>query len=720
MIAFIFAFFAGLASPSWSLAQRTGQQGCWVRLQSQSQKRICVSHRLWIEWLRAEIPPVIGQETAIQRQSTRWKSFSPLENFNLISMGSESGVKPVILTQYLNHLSNVDSPRDDGFEAGIELRQKVERVREKISELLAPVDRLGLLRSLILGEAISRGELPVFRRLGFVHLVSASGIHLYAILSGVQSLSRLTCSWARLRVSWGLHLGRVFGFLCSLALWVLGGARLGMLRPVLVIGLRSVARQWGMSWGPLAPLSISLVVEATVSLIRGEFFGSGLNSGRWIYALAVGGGLVWHDSFRFKVSGKWGQILNALSGHLGLAVGSWILVALVEVWETGCVSLATPILSLVTLPWVCLVVYPVTWIALVVHGFGWIQFSNEILKWNSRVLEKSVLILSGFSMSIGNLWVTSRWALLMGAILATFVVCFSVRPKAQWMLAALLILMISGFRIWSGRALLAHSSKSILGADQVVQLDVGQGDAALILGDHRQLPGLIDAGSEHALHWDDWFRILAHTRVRELSWVGITHLDEDHSGGLIHLSHLIPIRCVASSRQEVTSPRGERLAARLAENGVRLESWEQGCVPFPVFEPALAHSRRQSRGGNENMSAIWIPLNRGGFYLSAGDADQNDEIRIGKWAQELELQGAQLNQTTSQYPRLLKVSHHGSRYSTSKEFLNLIQPTEAWISCGQGNRYGHPSVQALNVLKQRRVRVRRTDEEGSIQYSIGH
>jgi competence protein ComEC len=64
--------------------------------------------------------------------------------------------------------------------------------------------------------------------------------------------------------------------------------------------------------------------------------------------------------------------------------------------------------------------------------------------------------------------------------------------------------------------------------------------------------------------------------------------------------------------------------------------------------------------------------------------------------------------------RILKVAHHGSRTSTSEELLRAWAPQVAVISCGRGNRFGHPAPEVLRRLKMARVRVLRTDRDGEV------
>lgn len=63
---------------------------------------------------------------------------------------------------------------------------------------------------------------------------------------------------------------------------------------------------------------------------------------------------------------------------------------------------------------------------------------------------------------------------------------------------------------------------------------------------------------------------------------------------------------------------------------------------------------------------------------------------------------------------VLKVGHHGSRTSTSPAFLKAVSPKDAFISCGQGNDYGHPHKVTLDKLEKAKVHVYRTDRNGTV------
>ena len=87
--------------------------------------------------------------------------------------------------------------------------------------------------------------------------------------------------------------------------------------------------------------------------------------------------------------------------------------------------------------------------------------------------------------------------------------------------------------------------------------------------------------------------------------------------------------------------------------------------------------------------------------LLPGDAEEQTEHRL--LTKDLNLQA-----------EVLKISHHGSRYASSDDFLKRVKPEIAIISCGEWNRYGHPSQSVLDRLRAANVKLYRTDLQGEI------
>lgn len=103
---------------------------------------------------------------------------------------------------------------------------------------------------------------------------------------------------------------------------------------------------------------------------------------------------------------------------------------------------------------------------------------------------------------------------------------------------------------------------------------------------------------------------------------------------------------------------------------------------------------------NDNSIVIKVEYKNNAF-LFTGDAEEEAENDMIKAGSDLTAD-------------VLKVGHHGSRTSTSDKWLDAVNPEIAVISAGKDNKYGHPSKEVLDRLKQKNVQILRTDESGTI------
>ena len=105
---------------------------------------------------------------------------------------------------------------------------------------------------------------------------------------------------------------------------------------------------------------------------------------------------------------------------------------------------------------------------------------------------------------------------------------------------------------------------------------------------------------------------------------------------------------------------------------------------------------------NDNSNVIYTELD-GYKFMFMGDSSVTTEKEI-------------MNKYNLSYMDVLKVGHHGSKTSSSKEFINQINPRYSIISVGKKNRYGHPNKEVLDVLENSKIY--RTDIDGSIMFKI--
>lgn len=234
--------------------------------------------------------------------------------------------------------------------------------------------------------------------------------------------------------------------------------------------------------------------------------------------------------------------------------------------------------------------------------------------------------------------------------------------------------------------------------EEVVFLSVGQGDCALILSGGRA--AMIDAGPEAAASR----LVLPELRrrgVRRIDLLTLSHPDADHIAGLPEIARRVPIDSIAipayfkSHPDLVTTLR----AAKIADRSVH---WVAGPaeakvgrflvqMDVPDWNPEIP----------DNDGSLLVRASVSGLSVTfTGDAGFLEEIammRKGSWAADI-----------------LKLGHHGSRFSTGDSWLDHVHPKLAIVSCGRDNSYGHPAQEILDKCEKRGIQVMRTDRQGTI------
>lgn len=239
---------------------------------------------------------------------------------------------------------------------------------------------------------------------------------------------------------------------------------------------------------------------------------------------------------------------------------------------------------------------------------------------------------------------------------------------------------------------------------KVVFINVGQGDAILIESGSNQI--IIDGGRNEELLMERLGEFMPFWD-RTIEVMVITHPDADHFGGLLgvlknyKVENIIKTDAESNSRiwntlkQIIVEKKNNQI---LAINGLNIK--------FPnlaKIETLFPFQKVSKYPKNTNETSVVIKLIYGeNSFLFTGDLPISKE-------KELLQSGIDIKS------RVLKVGHHGSRFSTSENFLEIVNPEDAIISVGK-NSYGHPTKEVLDKLKNRLIRVWRTDREGNIIY----
>ena len=231
-------------------------------------------------------------------------------------------------------------------------------------------------------------------------------------------------------------------------------------------------------------------------------------------------------------------------------------------------------------------------------------------------------------------------------------------------------------------------------------LDVGQADCILIQTPNQRSM-LIDAGN----NGDEEFVLsyLAQENIEELAVVVGTHPHEDHIGSMDAVIDRFSVGRIYLPPVVTTTETFASLLSAIKRKGLNINTAKAG-VEIDL-DPALSVKIVAPHSGpyedlNDYSVVIKLTYNRVSF-LFTGDAEASSERRM-------------VTEGTDLQADLLKVGHHGSTTSTSKQFLARVKPKYAVISVGTGNRYGHPDREIINRLSRFQVEVHRTDEEGTI------
>ncbi|MCX6363414.1 MAG: ComEC/Rec2 family competence protein [Actinobacteria bacterium] len=239
-------------------------------------------------------------------------------------------------------------------------------------------------------------------------------------------------------------------------------------------------------------------------------------------------------------------------------------------------------------------------------------------------------------------------------------------------------------------------SSATSGATTVAFVDVGQGDATVIKS--GSWAGLIDggpAGSEPAVE-----AALAKLGVRRLNAVVVSHMHADHTGGLT--------RIVSEWRPRTAYVAGtptSALAGALRGAGTTVVQVRRGAtVRFGAAQAKVLSPAGLS--GDPNSDSVVLRLDASGkSFLFTGDCTGPNEAVVGS--------------ICARGPPIfvLKVAHHGSRYSTTSSFLAHTRPRVAVISVGP-NSYGHPRPATVGRLLAGGSRVYTTWRNGGITFRV--
>ena len=634
------------------------------------------------------------------------------------------------------------------------------RLREEIDDLFAGTPQAaGVLRAMLLGDRsfIEREEAVDFQKTGVFHVLIVAGLHVGALAFALYWVGR------RLRLS---RMWTMVFTLTSLAAYVAvveqraPVLRAGMMAAIVVLGGFFFRRLELLNSAAVAALTLLVAKPLALrdSSFHLTFLAIGCIAGLalpWLertvqpYVRALRG---WQDvtrdaaheplvaQFRIDlrslaawISARVPRWLgkpteNTLVGGLSLTFRVWELLVLTMALQLGMLPLMARDFHRITLsaPLANLAAVPMTG-AIVPLGFLTLA-AGLVFPVAGRLLAIPLAWLTLFLMHLIQ-WFAHfpRWSYRIPGppiwlIMLFFVTALLLAAEMRLNHARRRTVARGLFFVFAGSALVMaiypFGSHWTRGRLELTVLDVGQGDSLLVVspggktllidggGAFGGFPGReqhegIDPGEEavSAYLWSRGFQ--------KLDVVALTHAHQDHLGGLRAILENFRVARLWIGR-EVSSPGLSRLEELARSRRIPIEhelrgrslSWDgvEGDFLWPAISPENVSAPAK------NDDSLVLRLHYGGqTFLLPGDAEKQAE-------REMLME----NNAEAMRSSVLKIGHHGSKNSTTPEFLAAVSPRVGIISAGEDNPYGHPSPELLERLENAGVRILRTDRDGAV------
>ena len=234
---------------------------------------------------------------------------------------------------------------------------------------------------------------------------------------------------------------------------------------------------------------------------------------------------------------------------------------------------------------------------------------------------------------------------------------------------------------------------------EIVMFEVGEADCHLIKYPYNKNTILIDTGKNEYKIKNEVIPYLKSIGIKKIDYLIITHGDLDHMGEGINLVNNFKVEKVIFNCGPYNDLEQELIKV-LDKKKIKYYS----CIKELNIDNNKLYflQTKEYDNENDNSNVIYSELNVYKFMFM-GDAGIDKEKDI-------------LDKYNLSNVDVLKVGHHGSKTSSSKEFINVINPKYSIISIGKNNRYGHPNKEVLENLENSKIY--RTDEDGSIMFKI--
>ena len=201
---------------------------------------------------------------------------------------------------------------------------------------------------------------------------------------------------------------------------------------------------------------------------------------------------------------------------------------------------------------------------------------------------------------------------------------------------------------------------------------------------------------------------------KKIDFIFISHFDQDHIGGIFTILEKLKVKRIFVSKQEENSENYQKFLKKVKEKNIPVTIVKKDDVinlENDVSIDILWPRDKQIEENKINNNAIVMKLRYNKFsMLFTGDIEEIAEKEIVSIYENTDILKSSI----------LKIAHHGSKTSTTEEFLKLVDSRIALIGVGKNNLFGHPSDEIIKRLEEINVKVYRTDLNGEIEIIVNN
>ena len=536
----------------------------------------------------------------------------------------------------------------------------INKIKNTISERINNIDNTGYMKAFILGnkDYIDKEIYTNYQRIGITHLFALSGMHVGLLSSIILKLLKkvkVVKKYIIINIVLILY-GYIVGYPSSIK------------RCILFFIFNSINKIFKLD---ISSLKILLLVICSLTFYNYKI----IYDIGFIYSICTVSGIIICNNFinhENKIISSFRLSLVAFVFSLPVSFSSFYEVNLFSIFY-----------NMIFVPYVSIIVYPLSLISFILPSISFI-----------------------FSLSINLLEICSSY-------LST-IKYFSIYLDFN-MIEIIIFYLVTLFMFCKNKYYLSFILFIIVFIDMIVPyldsngyvyfFDVGQGDSSLVISPYRKDIILIDTGGVVSYVSEDWMNrerfyvsdnvvsFMKSIGIKSIDLLILSHGDSDHALEVDNIVEDINIECLKLNLGSIN---------KLENNSIKL-------IDTCLYEPKnmLLKYLNSDVYDNENDNSLLTYMKiYSTSILSLGDASSKVEEKL-------------ISKYRISNIDIFKLSHHGSKTSSSYKFLNSIKPKIGVISSGRNNRFNHPSKETINTLNKLSINYLNTQEEGSIKFVIG-